>query len=86
MKNSESTFLIALGVLWIIVQWFTYQSFGINSSVDVELYLSDAKTILLGSVPCGRSIMYLSYSVLLAVVHWFGLSSKYIIVFTFVHH
>ncbi|WP_422360855.1 hypothetical protein [Reichenbachiella sp.] len=71
--------MFGLVCLWATIQYIAYKKFGILYSVDSELYLLDAQSILRGEFPSGRSIMYVSYSMLLAVVQGVELNIVWIV-------
>jgi hypothetical protein len=59
---------IGLLLLWAFVQGAMLLRLGVQTPVDSELYLSDAKNLLAGQWPKGRGIWYVSYSSFLAFV------------------
>lgn len=70
---------IGLLLLWAFVQGAMLLRFGVQTPVDSELYLSDAKNLLIGQWPQGRSIWYVSYSSFLAFVFLLGGSNSTVI-------
>ncbi len=70
---------IGLLLLWAFVQGAMLLRFGVQTPVDSELYLSDAKNLLVGQWPQGRSIWYVSYSSFLAFVFLLGGSNSTVI-------
>ncbi|MEP2277644.1 MAG: hypothetical protein ABJH98_19455 [Reichenbachiella sp.] len=72
-------YVIILLVLWAMVQTLIFHLYGIKSAVDTTFYLEDAALIRQGIWPTGRGLMYISYSMLLAVIQVIGLSVSWII-------
>jgi len=70
---------IGLLLLWAFVQAAMFLRLGVQTPVDSELYLSDAKNLLAGQWPQGRGMWYLSYSSFLAFVFLLGGSNSTII-------
>jgi hypothetical protein len=66
-KSSEWNYFVALFIIWAVLQVTFFQS-GPKTSVDSALYIRDANQILAGSIPEGRNVWYLGYSLFLAVV------------------
>ncbi|MFM9841184.1 MAG: hypothetical protein ACKVOQ_23170 [Cyclobacteriaceae bacterium] len=69
---SNRTLFVSLFLLWLLIQAVIFIRFGARTSVDSELYLTDAMNLLHGQLPEGRSIWYISYSAFLALIFFFG--------------
>ena len=68
----DVTLLASLLLLWSLIQIILFIKFGVRTSVDSELYISDAMNLLDGKLPEGRSIWYVSYSSFLALIFFMG--------------
>lgn len=71
-KSTTFPFYILLFLLWISVQAFFFLNSSIKISVDTEMYLQDAESLLAGTIPQQRSIWYLGYSSFLAIIFYLG--------------
>jgi hypothetical protein len=80
MTVSNRTLFVFLSLLWLLIQAFLFIRFGARTSVDSELYLTDAANLLYGQLPEGRSIWYVSYSAFLAFIFFCG-GNSIIVVF-----
>lgn len=79
LLNNKKYHLLLLILLWIIVQFIAYYKFGIVSSVDTDLYVFEANVINQGSFPEGRSILYSSYILILAVLQFLHIPIYFIV-------
>ena len=64
--------LLILLILWLLAQLIAYLTFGVRTPIDTELYISDAQLLTHGIWPQERSFWYLSYTLLLAGIHFLG--------------
>jgi hypothetical protein len=76
---SNRTLFVSLFLLWLFIQTALFLKFGARTSVDSELYLTDATHLLRGQLPEGRSIWYISYSAFLALTFFCGGNNSVVI-------
>ena len=70
--SNEKKGLIILSFLWFFTQVVVYLLFGIKESVDSIMYINDSQLILDGGFPSGRNLWYSSYSIIIALLRFFG--------------
>jgi len=67
--------------LWVLVQIIAYVHFDMRASIDSDLYVVNSIKLIKGVLPQGREFFYLTYSLLIAVLHLLGLKPDYVIFF-----
>ncbi len=79
MIISNRILFVSLFLLWLLIQTVLFLKFGARTSVDSELYLTDAMNLLNKQLPQGRNIWYISYSAFLAFIILFGGSNTAVV-------
>jgi Dolichyl-phosphate-mannose-protein mannosyltransferase len=76
---SDRALYAFLFLVWLLVQSAFFIKYGARTSVDSQLYLTDATNLLAGKWPEGRSIWYISYSAFLAFIFFFGGNNEVVV-------
>jgi len=69
-----------LFLVWATSQIIAYFHFGTMVSVDSEFYINNATSITLGEWPQNSDLLYLTYSLLIALLQVLGLKATWIVV------